>query len=352
MTHCSIHSDNIRLLGRMDVTQDPVCLDWTGTGFEAEFQGSQLWTELEATEEEPGFWVLAAVDGMPVARFLVEYGRRWYPLVYGMDGTLRRRVTLMKETQCMPFAPRATVRLHGLKHDGTLLPLPEPKRRIEFIGDSLTSAEGALAPKDNTEWIGMWFTAFGNYSQYVCQTLDAERRIVSQSGQGVAWDFMGNREGNLSDRYHLTVGALRGEAAEARGCHKPYDFSAWPADFVLIRLLSNDVGGMRRMEKVDELRPELTDRCVSFLETVRMYNPSARIVWVLPGSQSLPEIGVEAVNRAKARGMERVSCLTLPDYGPEDHGARSHPNAAYNKRIGKITADYLLSLEGQQPSFR
>ena len=344
MIQCGMNSDHIRLLGRMDENQRPLCLDWTASGFEANFQGSELWAELEATRESPDMWVAVAVDGSPVARFMVETGRRWYPLVHGMDKDLSRVVTLMKETQCMPFCPEATVKVHGLRHDGALLPLPEPALRIEFIGDSLTSAEGALAPKNNAEWIPMWFTAWGNYSFHVCRLLNAERRVLSQSGQGVAWDYLFNPEGNLADDYELTVGALKGEAAEARGCRKAYDFSAWPADVVCIRLLSNDVGGMRRAEKEAEMTEALTSKCVDFLKKVRRCNPRARIVWVLPGSHSMPGIGVEAVRRCQAEGMDRLSCLTLPDYGEHELGARNHPNAAYNEKIGRITADYIRSL--------
>ena len=339
MTVSSIHDTNIRLLGRMDETQENICLDWTASGLEVNFRGSQLWAELEAPVESPDMWVLCAVDGMPVSRFMVEKGARWYPLVYGMDAGLCRRMTLMKETQCMPHAPQATVIVRAVRHDGALEPLPEPAMRIEFIGDSLTSAEGALAPKDNTEWISMWFTALGNYSHYVCQALGAERRVLSQSGRGVAWDYLGNREGNMSDGYELIVGALKGEEAEARGCLKPYPFASWPADFVLIRLLSNDVGGLRALNGSDAMKEELTGRCVEMIRKARLCNPSSSIVWVLPGSHSMPEIGREAVRRAQEAGIGDVSTLTLPDYGPEDHGARSHPNADYNRRIGKITAE-------------
>ena len=352
MIECGMKETNIRLLGRLDETQDPICLDWTASGFEVNFQGTRLWAELEATCDSPDMWVAVAVDGCPVARFMVEPGRRWYPLgrwaapIEGMGEVTSRVVTLMKETQCMPFAPEATVKVHGLRHDGELLPLPEPALRVEFIGDSLTSAEGAMAPKDNQEWIPMWFTAFGNYSFHVCNALKAERRVISQSGQGVAWNFMFDPAGNLADDYELTVGALKGEAAEARGCRKPYDFAAWPADAVLIRLLTNDVGGMRRAGKAEEMTEPLTGKCADFIRKVRRRNPKAHIVWVLPSGDNLPEIAIEAVRRCQAEGVERLSCLALPDYGPEDHGARNHPNAAYNEKIGRITADYLRQLMG------
>ena len=344
MKECSIKSENIRLLGRMDLTQDPVCLDWTGSGFEVMLKGEELWVELEAPVRKPDLWVCALADGHPIARFPVQEGRRWYPLVLGMDDNNSRKVTLVKETQAMPAAPEATVMVYALRYEGELMPLPEPALRIEFIGDSLTSGEGALAPKDNDEWISLWFTACGNYTHYACKALNAERRVLSQSGYGVSWDWEGKPEGNMSEGYRKIAGVMKGEAAEKRGCQKDYDFASWPADVVCIRLLTNDIGAMLRDQKQDELGGTLMDNCARFVRTVRECNPKAKIVWILPDSQRLPHIAVNAVNRCMAEGVGDVSCFVMPDYTEADMGARQHPNAAYNERVGLMLADYLRSI--------
>ena len=39
----------------------------------------------------------------------------------------------------MPDSPAATIRVHTLRYEGELLPIPEYDLKIEFIGDSLTS---------------------------------------------------------------------------------------------------------------------------------------------------------------------------------------------------------------------
>ena len=344
MREYDVHSPLVRLLGRMDESQNYVCMDWTGSGFEVLFQGTELWAEVEATAAQPGMWLCGLVDGYPVTRFLAPCERRWVPLVHGMSADHTRMVSLVKETQAMPGAPEATVRLHAIRCDGELLPLPAPKKRIEFIGDSLTSAEGSLAPMGNDEWLSMWFSACANYSHYACRELNAERRVLSQSGYGVCWDYQGHREGNMADGYRKIAGVLKGEAAEARGCQKDYDFSAWPADAVCIRLLSNDVGGMRRMERVDELSGELVEGAARFICTVRECNPAAKIIWLLPSSTTLPQLGVRAVDRARDEGVREVYAFSLPDYGPQDMGARNHPNAAYNERAGHALAEYLKIL--------
>ena len=334
----------MRLLGRLDPDQDPIALDWTGSGLEVVHRGAGLWAELEAPAAAPLFWMIVLADGCPVTRFPVEPGCRFYPLLLGMEPDKSRVVTLMKETQCMPAAPEATVYLRSLRVDGELLPLPPRSYRIEFIGDSLTSGEGALAPKGNEEWITPWFSARGNYSWYACEALNAERRILSQSGYGVCWDWEHTEKNNMTDGYDLNVGVLFGEAAEKRGCRKPHDFSSWKPDLICIRLLSNDANGMKNANRTAEDRETVIRGAVGLIRKVRGLNPGAAIVWILPGTDAFPELGEEAVRRARAEGVDRLTSFTLPDYGPEDMGARFHPNAEWNRKAGRLLAEYLKTL--------
>ena len=335
---------NIRLIGRMDPEQDPLALDWTGSGFECRFRGSDLWAELEAPAFRPVMWMIVLADGCPVARFPVEPGIRFYPLLLGMEADKVRTVTLMKETQCMPDSPEATVLLRTLRLNGELEELPGRDLRIEFIGDSLTSGEGALAARNNEEWVTPWFTARGNYSWYACEAMNAERSILSQSGWGVCWDWQHDPKNNMTDGYEATVGVLRGPAAEARGCGKPWNFAARPADIVCIRLLTNDLGGVGGGENFDQDRETVLQGCVKLIRKVRKNNPKAKIVWILPDSGCHPEIEAEAAEQARAEGMEQIYTFVLPDYHEEDCGARNHPNAEWNRMAGNLLADFLKKI--------
>ena len=335
----------LRLLGRMDPEQVPPALDWTGSGVEFAFRGSAAWVELEASEMSPVFWVIVLADDCPVARFPVEPGCRFYPLLLGMDPETSRTVTLLKETQCMPDAPAATVFLRSLRLEGELLPLPARDLKIEFIGDSLTSGEGALAPKDNDEWITPWFTARGNYAFVACRELNAEMRLLSQSGWGVVWNWEHNAEQNMTDAWDYTVGALRGPAAEARGCRKPWDFSRWHPDIVCIRLLTNDCGGVFRTSTIEQDREAIVLGCLALLKKVRASCPAAKIVWILPAADRHPELALEAISRAEREGLANLRAFTPPEYGPDDYGARQHPNAAWNVKVGLLLADYLKQLK-------
>lgn len=335
---------DIRLMGRMDYSQKPLALDWTGSGIEFRFRGTDAWARLEAPAASPVMWMIVLADGAPVTRFPVEPGIRMYPLLLGLEAQQERTVSLMKETQCMPGDPAATVLLHSLRIDGELLPLPARERKIEFIGDSLTSGEGALAAKDNMEWVTPWFTSRGNYSWYACDALNAERSILSQSGWGACWDYQHTEQNNLSDAYEYTVGVLHGPEAEARGCRKKWNFSRWQPDIVCIRLLTNDNNGMNERQSFEADREKVIMGAMDLIRKVRKYNPKAKIVWILPATDCRPELGAEAVRRMQEQGMKDIYSFALPDYGPEETGARWHPNAEYNRTAGLLLANYLRTL--------
>ena len=337
----SSSDSRLRLLGRMDLSRTPVALDWTGSGLECSFRGSDLWAELEAPALSPIMWMIVLADGKPVARFPVEPGIRFYPLVLGMEPQNTRTVTLMKETQCMPDAPEATVLLHSLRMNGELCELPARDLKIEFIGDSLTSGEGSLAPRNNDEWITLWFSARANYSWVACDELNAERRVISQSGWGVCWDWEHKPEHTFAPYYEEIAGVLRGPAAEKRGCTKPYDFASWQPDIICIRLGTNDSVGITAKNSYEQDRDQVVRGALSFLRLVRKNNPASKIVWIVPGSELWPELEEEAVRLAREEGMTGLYTFALPDYGEEDLGSRFHPNAEWNRKAGLLLADYL-----------
>ena len=346
MTLIPVKADNpkLRILGRTDRSRWPLALDWTGSGVELQFKGADLWAELEAPAMSPVMWMTVLADGYPVARFPVEPGVRFYPLVLGMDPEHSREISLIKETQCMPDSPEATVLLRTLRMNGEAKELKPRNLKIEFIGDSLTSGEGALAPKGNDEWITIWFSACGNYSQVACRELNAERRIMSQSGWGVCWDWEHKPAGNMTDHYEEIAGVLQGPEAEKRGCTLPNDFSAWQPDIVCIRLLTNDCGGMSQQGSFDGDRETVVAGCLTLLRKVRKNNPKAKIVWILPGTPFHPELAAEAAETAREEGMTDVFTFALPDYGPEDMGARDHPNAVWNQKAGMMLAEFLRGI--------
>ena len=107
-----------------------------------------------------------------------------------------------------------------------------------------------------------------------------------------------------------------------------------------IRKFSKDPMSMDTLLRLGSI----TDEAADFLKIVRRNNPAAKIVWILPGSDVHPELAEEAVALARREGLENLFTFALPDYGPEDMGARFHPNAAYNRKVGLLLAEFLKGI--------
>ena len=101
---------------------------------------------------------------------------------------------------------------------------------------------------------------------------------------------------------------------------------------------------MNQKNSFEQDRDTVVRGAADFLKIVRRNNPAAKIVWILPGTDVHPELAEEAVALARREGLENLFTFALPDYGPEDMGARFHPNAEYNRKVGLLLAEFLKEI--------
>ena len=153
---------HVRILGRNSSGRQGPVLWHTGSGFTCRFTGSELWLYIDAefTQIEP--WLAVEVNGAWLQRFPLCRGLNNICLFRGMTAGTVKKVRVLKECQAMPDDPTHSVRLLGLRwpdEDAGFLSLPEPKYRLEFIGDSITSGEGLAGAQSETDWLPMFFSA-------------------------------------------------------------------------------------------------------------------------------------------------------------------------------------------------
>ena len=176
----------VRVLGRTTGT-DVVNLFWTGSGIEFIYTGSEIQVEVNADFDAYEPWLAVELNGVQISRVPLNKGKNEVCLFRGMTVGKPKHVRILKEVQAMHQDPGHLLQIVGLQYaDGEFQQLPEPKYRLEFVGDSITSGEGTVGAVYEEDWISAFFSAENTYPSMVADALSAEYRVISQSGWGYA----------------------------------------------------------------------------------------------------------------------------------------------------------------------
>ncbi|MCK9170243.1 MAG: SGNH/GDSL hydrolase family protein [Treponema sp.] len=363
----------LHILGRTGSCKQKKMLPlfWTGSGIECRLKSGSLWVELESSYSIYEPWVSVRLNGSQVARFIVERGRRWYCLYQNVSSEKERTVQLLKDTQPMPDDPDHVLILHALRvtDNAEFLPVAAKKLVMEFVGDSITTGEGLAGTPDEMEWLPSWMTTHHNYACLTAQELDADFRIVSQSGWGIVTGWDNNIHNNIPAYYRQVCGVVPGGYYERLGARNLYDFSVSPADVVVINLGTNDEvafsqnawidpsdGRAYKMSLDETGQPcssdteKITVGVKSFLHTVHESNPNAYLFWCF-GMCDVPLLSPcirRSVSEYKQEdNNSRVSVVELPSMSLEkenEHGSRCHPGPVTHLRAAQRIVEAVKSV--------
>ena len=355
----------VRALGR-HAGRDPLTLFWTASGMELEFTGSELWVDFFADYEVVEPWVSVELNGAWVARFAVSPGKSRVCLFRGMTPGKAKHLRLLKDVQAMHDDPAHLLQITGLEYaGGEFLPLPEPQYRLEFVGDSITSGEGAIGAKPEEDWVGAFFSAENHYGRLTADALGAEYRCISQSGWGIVTGWDNDVRHVMPPYYTQVCGVAMGQRNAALGAQQDNDFAAWKPDAVIVNLGTNDTGAfdnppwqdpatgkphqLRRLSNGD-FHPADAQKVANgvqhFLTLLRAKNPGAKLVWCIGmlGSELLPVLRQGMEQYKAITGDSSVYLLELPNTTPETVGARQHPGAENHRQAAKVLTDFLKDI--------
>lgn len=355
----------IAVHGRTGTLRQPLPLFWSASGLEMNFRGTELYLDVETDFSLYEQWISVVLNGAHIARFPLEKGRSLVPILRGLNPEKVNHIEILRDVQAMPTDEACCLLVHGVCADGEFLPLPEKKLRLEVIGDSLTSAEGAIGAKEETDWIAPLFCAARGYPFLLGEALQADLRVVSQSGWGALTSWDNDPHCALPLYYEQVCGVLKGEKNAALGAFAANDFAAWSADVVVINLGTNDGSAFNQPPWVDpetgksykqrtnadgtrneEDEQKLCDAIRCFLKTLRRCNPHAHLLWAY-GMLGAPLEGLirgAVESYAREAGDDRAEFFLLP-MGPEDGmGARNHPGLPMHARTAQALAERIRAL--------
>jgi lysophospholipase L1-like esterase len=353
---------NLKVHGRTTGDLSPLSLFWTGSGIELNVKASELWIGLEADYSGHEPWIAIIINGVNVSRQMVQKGKSLVCVFRGMNSSVVKNIKILKENQALNEDPLSRLQIHGVRCDGEFLPVKDRPLKIEFVGDSITSGEGAIGAREEEDWIMMWFSSFHNYTYMVAEELNADYRILSQCGWGVYTSYDNNPNKNLPAYYEKICGTLNGEMNISLGAHRDNDFTLWQPDVIVVNLGTNDEGAFRNPEWRDEVSGQVYKQRMNddgsynieglrkfeqavtgFLYKLRKFNPNAHIIWAygMIGDGMLPSISRGVKEYEQESGDDKVHILVLPNTTQETIGARFHPGEKAHRQAAGLLADYI-----------
>ncbi len=310
---------------------------WPGVYVYAEFEG----TSISGRFNDNFNYYNVFIDGEPVEVFHgTSSGTADYTLASGLtDG--QHSILLTKRNE----AGWASYSFHGfILDDGkTLLePVGRPVRKIEFLGDSFTSASGnealTIDAPDNVEKYTNVYEGFG---PIIARHYDAQYHMTSISGIGLVLDWQGNYSGNLPDRFNRV---------NIQSSEPVWDFEQWIPNLVVLGLGLNDYSGFGGWD--GNLVQDETDlyktRYHEFIAIIRDAYPGVKILCVATHVEWMRTTIAEIVQEENEGGNEDVYYAQYSYYegGYVNNG---HPNVATHYGIADELINYIDTMDPWEP---
>lgn len=321
----------VRFVGRMD-RSDPggPRFAWSGSGVVARFEGTSVAVSLNDSGQNQ---LTVLIDGELSPPLDLEAGARTYQLASELPAgehvveLYRRTEASWGVTQWLSF---------DFGPSGRLLPPPQPERRIELIGDSISTGYGNEGADVSCGFSPETQNHYLTYGAISARALGAELVTVAWSGKGVVYNYDTDVEEPMPELYERTLPADPSST---------WDFSIVP-DAVVINLGTND------FSTDGDPTPELfRAEYLGLLTTVRQHYPEAYILCTVGNLLSGEDLaaaraGIAAsVEELRARGDTRIEAweMNVPNENP---GCDYHPSVPTHQAMAEALTPRLAAALG------
>jgi len=333
--------------------------DWTVSGIEVFFRGTCLMAEFTAMAGEetdvealtgrtltrptwPWLAVVLDDENVPVRRLALEQPES-IQLLFQSDQEEYHRVRVVKLTE----NGKGFAGLRGFRMEGTLCPPPArpPRRRIEFIGDSITCGFGNEALEKDRLYFSSDENGWMSHGAVTARLLDMDANVVSSSGICLT-RFDGWPHPYAMDELYPYADRMLEDRLGMK-TYTPWDFAEAQADYVVLNLGTNDANAIQQAGPgaAERWRRAYQD----FLKTLRAaHGPRAQLICAL-GSMDYYlyrdiQSAVEAYRRES--GDAGVCCFRYPKMDLRDPvGAEGHPHTATHQKMARAMAEFIAGLE-------
>jgi lysophospholipase L1-like esterase len=330
----SIFSTN----GRVEVLKDNnIILIGSASSVTFGFKGTECTVNVKS--EEHHNYVVIEVDGNYLFRKQIQTSGTAIPVKVNNG---HHTITIYKATE----AANGNVLFTGA--EGNLFAVKKPKKKkIEFIGDSITCGMGndtIAIPCGKGEWYDQ-HNGYYSYAPITARKLNTDFLLSSVSGIGMYrnWNDEHDKEAIMPDVYEKLY--LNKDNS------KPYAFGFNP-DITCIALGTNDFSeGDGKKIRLPFNEEKYISNYINFIKTVYKHSPNTQIVLLdspmVNGEKS--KTFAKCLNRIKdtinnEKAHKPVSVFIYKEVIP--HGCGYHPEIEDDKLMASQLAPYLKTLLG------
>jgi len=298
---------------------------WSGSTMAARFTGTGLSVRLS---DEGANHFQVVLDGEPHGILHTQKGKDRYVLVDGLrSGPEPHELLLVKRTEArvgeavfFGFEPAL---------GGTLLPAPDARsRRIELVGDSITTGYGNEGPGPVCGFQPAQQNEYLTYGALAARALDADHSTIAWSGKTLY---------EMREYFDRALPTRRSDDEQGR-----WDFARFQPDVVVLNV------GTNNFALVDPGEKRFVDLYHALVAKVRGVYPRALVVCALgpmltdrypEGRRNLTQARKymkSAVARLKEAGDTNVELLEFPEQDHADGlGCGFHPSLKTHKRMSE-----------------
>lgn len=342
--------NNVRFFGRIEsgIDSEAIFFNWTCSGFEFEFIGTQAWAEIFT-----GKWRNGKVAS--------ENNRAVIGIWIDSDKKMSAKVELSEETKWICLADklelgRHTIKVIKLSEVGygraavkklkvKSISLPKPTiavtRKIEFIGDSITCGYGNESKTITNEFSTSEENGCETFAYYIGNLFNAQIHCICASGNGVFHDYGMNRINLIPELYKYTDKLL---SLHYGKIPSEWDFNLFRPDLIIVKIGANDgrycqgfdrPEDERTIELVENRKNQFIEEYIKFIHQIREFNPESKILYFYDSDTYLKSEIKEAVFKYVDETEDKNVIITsvqskLPEEGV---GANGHWSISTHRRV-------------------
>jgi Carbohydrate esterase 2 N-terminal/GDSL-like Lipase/Acylhydrolase family len=273
----SFDNKHLAFEGRIGFSDSCAAFYWTGTNVTINVKkAGDVKALLADSKDENYLYIIIDGDSAGATKLRIDHDKKLYTLAHFSDDAAHR-VQLFKITNTDDHM----IRFFGFETgDGStvLASNKKSKRKIEFIGNSITCGHGVEVTDSSDSGAPMYFNNYKTYAAITARHFNAQYHCTAKSGIGIMVSWFPQIMPEIFD------------GLDPNDSTTNWNFATYQPDIVVVNLFQNDSWIVNQPDneqfkaRFGTTKPSedaIVAAYAAFIRTVRMHYPKARIICCL-----------------------------------------------------------------------